>query len=200
MCACVLQWKQVWQKENKGVSTVTSSLKEPLHPVFHRERKWGEKKIPDCVCMCMCVCLCVIVWKGPDGRVGQWGGGTGGRMWEGQGAGGRLMGGAKTVLTCAPLVHDQCNCSLDFLLWTEVGYYPTIFALETWKKRYSEFKKKNLQKYRRFVLFTIIRRSLQGLNNTNTPSTKFEGHPTSECFQKLIIFNLSRQEWVCLNP
>lgn len=159
------------------------------------------KKIPDCVCMCMCVCLCVIVWKGPDGRVGQWGGGTGGRMWEGQGAGGGLMGGAKTVLTCAPLVHDQCNCILDFLLWTEVGYYPTVFALETWKKKKKKTLsrvKKNLQKYRRFVLFTIIWRSLQALNNT--PSTKLEGHPTSECFHSwLFLISADRNEFVWIH-
>lgn len=41
--------------------------------------------------------------------------GEGGRMWEGQGAGGGPVGGVKSVLPCAPLVHEQCNCSLDFL-------------------------------------------------------------------------------------
>lgn len=25
------------------------------------------------------------------------------------------MGGARAVLTCAPLAHERCNCSIDFL-------------------------------------------------------------------------------------
>lgn len=59
---------EVWQK--KGVSTVTSGLKETLHPVFvpwKETREGGKSRL----------CVYAILWKGPDGRVGQWGGGTG---------------------------------------------------------------------------------------------------------------------------
>lgn len=42
-----------------------------------------------------------------------WGSGEGGRgrMWEGITIGGGVMGGARAVLTCAPLAHERCNCS-----------------------------------------------------------------------------------------
>lgn len=72
----------------RGVSTVTSRLKEPLHPVFLLWKETGRKKS-------LAECVCVIVWKGPDGRVGQGGGGTGAGcrrareqgegLWEGPG-------------------------------------------------------------------------------------------------------------------
>ena len=61
--------------------------------------------------MCVCDCVKRTRWQGGAGRRGDEG-----RMWEGQYAGGGLVGGAKMVLTCAPLVHEQCNCSLDFLI------------------------------------------------------------------------------------
>lgn len=39
------------------------------------------------------------------------------------------MGGARAVLTCAPLAHERCNCSIDFLF--QENY--TIFNLKITK-------------------------------------------------------------------
>lgn len=64
--------------------------------------------------MCVCVyardCVKRTRWQGGAGRRGDEG-----RMWDGQDVGGGLVGGARTVLPCAPLVHVQRNCIIHYL-------------------------------------------------------------------------------------
>lgn len=45
---------EVWQKKNTGVSTVTSGLKETLHPVFVPWKARGGGGNPVCVCAWLC--------------------------------------------------------------------------------------------------------------------------------------------------
>lgn len=77
-------------------------LKGALHPVFvwkgrnESGEKEGERR-GDSV---------------PDGRVWCDGGGVDTQEMGGSDTGGRTVGGVSSVLTCAPLVHEQCYCSV----------------------------------------------------------------------------------------
>lgn len=92
MCVCVCELK----RERIGGFQGNLRLKEPLHPVFLSERKQG-KWIPGSVC-------------GAKHQMAGWGREEG--EWDVGGPGwrGGIRGRATTVLTCAPLVSEQCTC------------------------------------------------------------------------------------------
>lgn len=63
--------------------------------------------------MCVCVHASAYAWLCEKDQMAGWGRkeGVRGQDVGGLGCGGRRMGGAKTVLPCAPLAHVKRNCS-----------------------------------------------------------------------------------------